>query len=106
MNVIINGKIVQKFVLRNRSFKGANRKRPRTETAEGATSEKKEEKEDKEVNGENKEGTSKENSKEVSDKKSETIVKLGGETSHETSSVPLNVGETKGKTLFCEVLEY
>lgn len=82
--------------MRTRSFKGANRKRPRTETAEGTASEKKEEKDDKEVNGDNKEGTSKENSKEVSDKKPETIVKPGGETSHETSSVPPTVGEVKG----------
>ncbi|KAK4045708.1 histone deacetylase 1 [Daphnia magna] len=77
-----------------RSFKGANRKRPRTETAEGVAEAKKEEKDDKEVNGENKESTPKENTKEV-DKKSEVALKSSGESSSEGSSALSTANEMK-----------
>ena len=77
-----------------RSFKGANRKRPRTETADGAVEVKKDEKEDKEVNGENKESSMKENVKEL-DKKNETILKSVGESAGEVSALSL-ANEVKG----------
>ena len=81
--------------LRFRSFKGANRKRPRTETTEGAAEVKKDEKEEKEVNGENKESTQKENIKD-SDKKNETTVKSSGESSSEGSALSI-ANEIKGR---------
>lgn len=97
LNSLINRAISHFFnhySLLYRSFKGANRKRPRTETAEGAAEVKKEEKEDKEVNGENKEGTSKETVKD-SDKKNETTLKSSGESSSEGSALSM-ANEIKG----------
>lgn len=63
-----------------RSFKG-NRKRPRTETAEGAAAVdgKKGEKEDKDLNGESKENSVKESSKEPEKKNAEAGAKSANE---------------------------
>ena len=86
-----------------RSFKG-NRKRPRTETGEGAsaaaTEGKKNEKEDKGLNGENKE---KEPTKET-EKKPEAGGKSTSETSREgTSTVEAAADGMKGRFFFLTI---